>query len=746
MLACILAGGEGTRLRPLTACTPKPMVELGERPVLGHILKRLKGFGINRAAITLMYLPDVIRESIGDGEEYGIEISYRVENSPLGTAGAVRACSDLIREGEEVLVLSGDGITDIDFTEMLEFHRRKGAEASIALASVPEPTEYGIVKTDSEGKILCFAEKPDWNGVFTDTVNTGVYILSPSAVEKIPVGVKFDFSKDLFPEMLSSGKLFGFETRGYWCDIGDPKAYLKAHMDYLEGRIGFLPEVREVSDGVWVSEKAEVSSKAKFRAPVLICDGARVESGATVGPGTVLGSGAAVGEGASVVGSAVYGEIGTGAEAEDSVVCRGGRVGSCSVLRRNSIVGPRAFTGDNSFVVSGGVLAENEQMENGGVKKSGGLSGGKLNFENGEICADGELCFSLGEAVCADGKKRVLVGSDERGSVLSSALISGLLCAGAEVIGHDGGFAAAGAELGIILKADMSIFVSGNKVSFFGGTGLPLEEKMLRKLSLAVIRGNGGTKNGSLKQVLGTGEIIASAHAEKKERKLRVCVASGSRAAETLEKALRLSGFEITTENDALLVGINSDGFGVRIWNKSEFSCEHSVGLALLALAEDCGRAQIALPDEAPSAFALALNRKDASVARVGRDSGAKELAAKQRVGFFGIPTAVALLSYLDSSGKSPEILFSELPRYAVRCAEVACETPKAELMRKLVGSFSEEEADGVTVSTKQGNLRITPSALRSSIRITAEAANAEIAQSIAGDLARLAKKLDIKS
>ncbi|MBQ1224094.1 MAG: NTP transferase domain-containing protein [Oscillospiraceae bacterium] len=744
MLACILAGGEGTRLRPLTAFTPKPMVELGERPVLGHILKRLKSFGVDRAAITLMYLPEVIRESIGDGEEYGIEISYRVETSPLGTAGAVRACADLIRGGEEVLVLSGDGITDIDFAQMLSFHREKGADVSIALTSVSEPTEYGIVKTDEEGRILCFAEKPEWNGVFTDTVNTGVYILSPSAVEQIPPGVKFDFSKDLFPKMLPEGKIFGFETKGYWCDIGDPKAYLKAHMDYLECRTGFFPETREVSDGLWISEKAEVSQKAKLCAPVLICDGARVEKGAVVGPVAVIGCGAAVGEGATVVGSAIYGELGANAEAEDAIVCRGGRVGACSVLRRNSIVGPRAFTGDNSFVVSGGVLAENEQLENGGVKKSCGVHGGKLNFENGEICADGELCFSLGEAVCADGKKRVLVGSDERGSVLSSALISGLLCGGAEVIGHDGGFAAAGAELGVMLKADVSIFVSGDKVRFFGESGLPLEEKALRKLSSAVLRGNGGTKQGSLKQVLGAGEVIASAHAEKKARKLRVCVASGSRAAETLEKALRLSGFEITTESDALLVGINSDGFGLRIWNKSEFSCEHSLGMALLALAEDSR--QIAVPNDAPSAFALGINRKDASVLRVGRDKGAEALAARQRVGFFGIPTAITLLSYLDSSGKSPEILFSELPRYAVRSAEVACETPKAELMRKLVGSFSKEESDGVTVSTRQGNVRLTPSALRSSIRITAEAANAEIAQSIAQDLVRLAKKLDIKS
>ena len=748
MLACILAGGEGTRLRPLTAHTPKPMVELGERPVLGHILKRLKGFGIDRAVLTLMYLPEVIRASVGDGAEYGIEISCRVEDEPLGTAGSVRACADLIRGNEEVLVLSGDGITDIDISKMLLFHRQNGAEATIALACVDEPTEYGIVKTDGDGRILGFSEKPSWNDVFTNRVNTGVYILSPSAVEKIPYGVKFDFSKDLFPEILPSGKLFGFETEGYWCDIGDPKAYLKCHMDYLEGRVGFLPEEREISGGIWVSSGAEVSKKARLIPPVLVCEGARAEDGATVGPGTVLGPGAVIGANASAVGSAVYGELGPGAEAEDAVVCRGGRVGACSVLRRNSIVGPGAFTGDHSFVASGAVLTENEQMESGGVKKVGGCGfPGGLCFEDGSVCADGGLAFAVGGAICSVGKKRVAVGWGENGNALASALISGLLCGGAEVISHDGGFEAAGAELGIILKTDVSVFADGNRLKFYGAQGLPLEEREFRKISRAAARGSCGTKRGTLQHIFGTSEIIAAAGAKARGGGSRVCVASdGGAASVCLEKALRLSGFEITADKDSVVVGISPDGFGLRLWNQSEFGFEHTQGMSFLALASENKGGRIAIPADAPSAFALALNRRGSSALRVGRDRGAEELAAEQRVGFFGIPTAVALLSHLAASSGSPEMLFGELPAYAVRSAEVVCETPKAELMRKLVGSFSPEEANGVTVSTRRGSATINPSALRQTIKIRAEAANAETARSIAEDIVRLAKKLDIKS
>ena len=376
MMACILAGGEGTRLRPLTAFTPKPMVDICGKPTLEHILKKLSALGIKRAAITLMYLPEVISRGIGDGEEFGMEITYRVEEKPLGTAGAVRACLDLAEEGEEILVLSGDGISDGDIGALTDFHRKKGAEATICLARVSEPTEYGLVRCDGEGRVVGFSEKPDWKDVFTDLVNTGIYVFNRSALEMIPEGEKYDFSRDLFPRLLEKQGLFGFEAEGYWCDIGDPGAYLKCHMDCLEGRTGIKFEEKQISPGVWAAESARIAPDAKLIAPVLVCHNAAVGSGAILGPGVVVGPEAVVGQGAFVVGSVIYGELGIGAEAEDTIVCRGAKAGDFTVLRRGSILGPGAKTGNHSFIAAGGVLSENQVLADGTVKKSGTVGAG----------------------------------------------------------------------------------------------------------------------------------------------------------------------------------------------------------------------------------------------------------------------------------------------------------------------------------------------------------------------------------
>ncbi len=746
MMACILAGGEGTRLRPLTAFTPKPMVELGEKPVLGHILSRLKSFGITRAVVTLMYLPDAVKQGIGDGEDYGVEITYRVEDRPLGTAGAVRACADLFRGEGEILVLSGDGITGFDFAAALDFHKRHRAEATLLTSRVTEPTEYGLVRTGEDGKILGFAEKPGWDGVFTDRVNTGVYILTPAAIEKIPENRKYDFSGDLFPRLLSEGGLYAYPAEGYWCDIGDPGAYLKCHMDYLDGRIGALPQGREISQGVWAAENAEIAGDARILPPVLICDGVQICSGAVVGPGVVLGAGAGVGENASVIGSAVYGQLGEGAEVEDAIICRGAKVGACSAVRRGSIVGPGAVTGDHSFVPSGGVVGENESLPGGAILGAGRCQSG-LSTENGAILLAPERVFGLG-AACTGLGKRILIGSDggEKSKALEEGLLAGLVWGGAEVLRHDGDFAAAAAELAISLKADLSLFVSGKKLKIYSAVGQPLDDRAFKKLSQLTLRGTVEGKSGSVTDIRGAFELLAAGAANFAKRKASVFVAGTDGAAQVMKKALSLSGFRLENSEEAIMLAPTADGFGFKLLNKSEFSCEHTLGLGLLALAAGRPGAKIAIPRDAPAAFSLAVNRHGSAAVRLGRDSDAEKLAAGQKVGFFAAHTAVALTGYLDSAGLSPETLFARLPAYSVARAEVKCETPKAELMGRLMGSFSRVESDGVTVSTNRGSARLRPSAISQTILVTAEAANAETAAAIAEDIAALAKKLDIKS
>ncbi|HBQ65079.1 MAG TPA: nucleotidyltransferase, partial [Clostridiales bacterium] len=234
MHAVIMAGGEGTRLRPLTSELPKPLVPVANQPVMETILRHLAAHGFKNVTATLHYLPPLIKSVFGDGEQFGVSLSYREEIRPLGTAGSVRMTQGMFPG--DFLVISGDCLTDIDLTDAVAFHLKKAAVATIVLKRVARPLEYGIVVTDGDGRILRFLEKPGWGEVFSDTANTGIYILSPEIFKYYPETEAPDFSRDVFPRVLEEkAGLYGYIAEGYWCDIGDPSVYMQANRDVLDG-------------------------------------------------------------------------------------------------------------------------------------------------------------------------------------------------------------------------------------------------------------------------------------------------------------------------------------------------------------------------------------------------------------------------------------------------------------------------------------------------------------------------------
>ena len=209
MKAVIMAGGEGTRLRPLTCNRPKPMVPVAGRPVMEHIVRLLKSHGMDKIAVTLQYLPDHICEYFGDGSQFDVRMRYYIENKPLGTAGSVKNAEDFL--DETFLVISGDALTDVDLTKAISFHREKGAFATLILKRVDVPLEYGVVVTDGEGKIIRFLVKPGWGEVFSDTANTGIYILSPEIFDYYKKDQVFDFGRDLFPLLMKEKRsMYGY--------------------------------------------------------------------------------------------------------------------------------------------------------------------------------------------------------------------------------------------------------------------------------------------------------------------------------------------------------------------------------------------------------------------------------------------------------------------------------------------------------------------------------------------------------
>ena len=351
MKAVIMAGGEGSRLRPLTSNQPKPLLPIANRPMMEHVIDLLRRHGITDIVVTLAFMADAIRQHFGDGSDYGVTIEYVVELEPLGTAGSVRNAAHLLPE--TFLVISGDVLTDIDLSEIIELHEQKQAMVTIGLTPVSNPLEFGIVITRADGSIERFLEKPTWGQVFSDTVNTGIFVLDPAVLDEVDIGRSVDFSADVFPKLLADGApLYGAVTHGYWEDVGTLESYLRAHRDVLDQTVmvdvpGFV-----VREGVWLGEGVDVHPDANVEGPAVIGDNCRIEAGVRIGPYTVLGKDVRVRSGVDLERVVLLDHcfIGRGAQLRGTVAGR-----SCD-FRDSARVESGAVLGDDCFVGAGAML------------------------------------------------------------------------------------------------------------------------------------------------------------------------------------------------------------------------------------------------------------------------------------------------------------------------------------------------------------------------------------------------------
>jgi mannose-1-phosphate guanylyltransferase/phosphomannomutase len=298
--AIIMAGGEGTRLRPLTCNRSKPMVPIINKPVIEHTINLLKRHAIKNITISLFYLPENVQNYFGDGSEWDVNITYSVEETPLGTAGGVRQA--LGECDDTVVVLSGDGIIDFNITDILEYHKKLDSSLTIVLKQVNKPTEYGIVITDERGRIDRFIEKPSWNEVYSDKANTGLYVLNPELIRKyVPERQKFDFSMDLFPLLQKNNvPLFGYIAQGYWCDIGNLTSYNDVHKDILNGMVKIDFPGKKIAENIWVGKDVEIHRTAVIRGPAVIGDFVKIKDGAEVSEFSVIGDNCIIEEDASI--------------------------------------------------------------------------------------------------------------------------------------------------------------------------------------------------------------------------------------------------------------------------------------------------------------------------------------------------------------------------------------------------------------------------------------------------------------
>jgi mannose-1-phosphate guanylyltransferase / phosphomannomutase len=352
-----MAGGEGTRLRPMTASMPKPLLPVVNRPIMEHVLNLLKKHGLTETVVTVQFLASLVRNYFGDGEELGMVLHYANEDTPLGTAGSVKNAEAQLA-GEPFLVISGDALTDIDLTALIAFHQERQALVTVCLTRVPDPLEFGITITDEEGRVERFLEKPTWGQVFSDTVNTGIYVMQPEVLDYIGQGEAADWSSDVFPRLLRDGlPVYGYVAEGYWEDVGTHESYLKAQADVLTGKVSARIDGFETSPGVWVAEGAEIDPAAVVLGPCYIGDYAKIEAGAEIREHTVIGSNVIVKAGAFLHRAVIHNNVYIG---------RQSNLRGCVIGKNTDVM--RAARIEEGVVVGDECLIEEESILGAGVR------------------------------------------------------------------------------------------------------------------------------------------------------------------------------------------------------------------------------------------------------------------------------------------------------------------------------------------------------------------------------------------
>lgn len=342
MRAVVLVGGEGTRLRPLTYAVPKQMLPVAEVPLIERVLTHLVAHGVSDVVLSLGYRPDAFIEAFPDGTCAGASLAYAVEEQPLDTAGAIRYAAEVAGVAETFLVFNGDVLSDLDITALIAFHRDRGAEATIALTPVEDPSAFGVVPTAPDGRVQAFIEKPAPGTAPTNLINAGAYVLEPSVLARIATTGRVNVERETFPALVEAGALFALASDGYWIDVGTPERYLQATADLLTGRRPGppAPGAEPISDASWAIGPARNDGTASSS---LLGEGAAVAPGAVV-RASVVGRRATVGEGATVEGSVLLdgASVEKGAEVHDSIVGPRAVVATGAVLRAHTVVGADA--------------------------------------------------------------------------------------------------------------------------------------------------------------------------------------------------------------------------------------------------------------------------------------------------------------------------------------------------------------------------------------------------------------------
>jgi len=447
MKAVVMAGGSGSRLRPLTIQRPKPMIPIVNKPVISHILDLLKRHNVTEVVITVQYLADLIQDFFGDGSSLGMRIHYSVEETPLGTAGSVKNAQKFL--DDTFMVISGDALTNFNLSDMIAYHKKGNTLATLAIYNIANPVDYGVITINNLGHITRFQEKPSRGSVMSDHVNTGIYVLEPDILNFIEPNTSFDFAQDLFPMLHSNGhKLHGYIAKGYWCDVGNIAEYMRATANALEGEIDGLDLGHYLGDGIWAGQDVEISPSAQIIGPVYLGNAVQIKNGAVIRGPSVIRDYAVIDTEAQIDRSVLWRNcyIGERVQISGAVVLRQCSLKASATVFEGAVIGDGTIIGEGAVINPSVKIWPGKEVEPGAIVNSSiiwGSQGRRVLF--GRYGATGvvnidltpEFSAKLGAAFGATLPKGsiVTINRDTHRSprMIKRAIISGLPSAGINV-------------------------------------------------------------------------------------------------------------------------------------------------------------------------------------------------------------------------------------------------------------------------------------------------------------------------
>lgn len=730
MKAVIMAGGSGTRLRPLTCKTPKPMTEIATVPAMSHIIRLLGECGVDKAAVTTGYLAEKT-ESIGSCA-HGVELVYLREDEPLGTAGSVKRAAQGFEE--DFIVISGDCICDTDLKSAVNYHKEKGAECTVVIAKRDDPSEYGTVLLREDGSISRFIEKPDWSQVFSGKVNTGIYIISPKILAEIPDNTFFDFAKDLFPKILKNGKMYGYFSDGYWCDIGSVKEYYRCNFDAAHGKVGGIEKMKLDDGGNIINPHSTVSESARL-AKCIVQSGAVVEEGVS---------------------------------GEECIICKGAKIGKNTSLGKGTVIGEDCVIGEGSSVSSGvRIFSDISFPPSSNITRDSVTSDGaaEIFLEKG-ICGSlkgsmsPERCFVLGAGcVIKDGCTVGVMcreGDGVMGETVKNSIVGGIVHGGGRALDMGDGNRSLSAFAARSYGTDVMLYVhlsgeDGVCVSPVGGDSLSLRGEVGRKIRSA-FSGGDAQRGKCLEKpyaISGIKELyIASLVRSGEDLSALRCAVRDTSEGELLGTALKRLGADVVLcHKDGYAPYVNDgrlyfdiDGESVEVRCDGVYAdMEHIRAFILDNCPEEVRR--VALPYSAPMTLERIARVHNVKIMRylwspVGNaDTEARKTADREdqlvfRDGCFAAVRVCCIFAKMGYDISALRSAFSRLPSFFCLMREVEYRGgDRAAVMERLVNDPS-PDSEGARIIFENGNALVIPSR-SGGFRIISEALSAEAAREI---------------